>query len=237
MKTYEEMAQSVLTRIEEYEIEKQSKRQKIRKAALVSVPVCVAVVAAAGIFRSGVVGNSDKLPVAELEKSVVSSVSESEIKTISSSNDSQEISNAVSSAENKQSDSSFELTHSENKSSNPKENTKNKTESIAAVNTPYYENGNENVSVSENDAPTSVVDSTPNHESNNDTETESSQTVSTADEEENFDPESGFEDVDDALGMIYKDGLMYMQFSVYDDGFTLDENIGAASDVHGKRKP
>ena len=236
MKTYEEMAQSVLTRIEEYEIEKRSKRQKIKKAVIVSVPVCVAVIAAAGIFRSGVVGNSDKLPVAELEKSVVSSVSESEIKTISSSNDSQEISNAVSSAENKQSDSSFELTHSENKSSNSKDDTKKKTESGTINSDPYYESSGENVSTSEEDVLSSAADSTPNHESNNDTETASSQTVSTADEEENFDPESGFEDVDDALGMIYKDGLMYMQFSVYDDGFTLDENIGAASDFDGTYK-
>ena len=236
MKTYEEMAQSVLMRIEEYEIEKRSKRQKIRKAALVSVPVCVAVVAAVGISQSGVIGTNNKVPVAEPEKSIVSSVSENEIKTISSSNDSREESNTVSSAVNAQSDSSSELTHSENQSSNPKGNTNNKTESTAAVNTSYYENGNENVSVSENDAATSVVDSTPNHESNNNTETENSQTVSAADEEENFDPEPGFEDTADVIGIIYKDSVMYMQFSVYDDGFTLDENIGHACDFEGTYK-
>ena len=231
MKTYEEMAQSVLTRIEEYEIEKQSKRQKIRKAALVSVPVCVAVVAAVGISQSQVIVNNNKVPVAEPEKSVVSSVSEKEVEN-SSSNDSKEENESVSSKANTKS----ELTSSEKKSSSSKDDTKEKTESKIVNSNPYYENSSENVSVLEEDVSSSAADSTPNHESNNDTETESSQTVSTADEEENFDPESGFEDVDDALGMIYKDGLMYMQFSVYDDGFTLEENIGAASDFDGTYK-
>ena len=231
MKTYEEMAQSVLTRIEKYEIEKHSKRQRLRKAALVSVPGCVAVVAAAGVFRSGVVGNSNNVPVAEPEKSVVSSVSEMGIKT-ATSNESKVESKPVSSKANTKS----EISSSEKKSSNSKDDTKKKTESGTINTDPYYESSGENVSTSEEDVLSSAADSTPNHESNNDTETASSQTVSTADEEENFDPESGFEDVDDALGMIYKDGLMYMQFSVYDDGFTLDENIGAASDFDGTYK-
>ena len=231
MKTYEEMAQSVLTRIEKYEIEKHSKRQRLRKAALVSVPVCVAVVAAAGVFRSGVVGNSNNVPVAEPEKSVVSSVSEMGIKT-ATSNESKVESKPVSSKANTKS----EISSSEKKSSNSKDDTKKKTESGTINSDPYYESSGENVSTSEEDVLSSAADSTPNHESNNDTQTASSQTVSTADDEENFDPESGFEDVDDALGMIYKDGLMYMQFSVYDDGFTLDENIGAASDFDGTYK-
>ena len=231
MKTYEEMAQSVLTRIEEFEIEKRSKRQKIRKAAIVSVPVCVAVIAAVGISQSGVIVNNNKVPVAEPEKSVVSSVSEMGIKT-ATSNESKVESKPVSSKANTKS----EISSSEKKSSNSKDDTKKKTESGTINSDPYYESSGENVSTSEEDVLSSAADSTPNHESNNDTETASSQTVSTADEEENFDPESGFEDVDDALGMIYKDGLMYMQFSVYDDGFTLDENIGAASDFDGTYK-
>ena len=231
MKTYEEMAQSVLTRIEEYEIEKRSKRQKIKKAVIVSVPLCVAVVAAVGAFRLGVVGNNNGLPVAEPEKSVVSSVYENEIKIVSSK-DLKEDSKSVSSKGNTKSENTF----SEKKSNSSKDDTKEKTESAIVNSNPYYESSGENVSTSEADVLSSAADSTPNHESNNDTETASSQTVSTADEEENFDPESGFEDVDDALGMIYKDGLMYMQFSVYDDGFTLDENIGAASDFDGTYK-
>ena len=231
MKTYEEMAQSVLTRIEEYEIEKRSKRQRLRKAALVSVPVCVAVIAAAGIFRSGVVGNSDKLPVAEPEKSVVSSVLEKEIKT-ASSNDSKEENKSLSPKGNTKS----ELVSSEKKSSSSKNDTKKQTESAIVNSNPNYENSGENVSTSEEDVSSSVADSIPNHESNNDTETASSQTVSNADEEEDTAPERGFGYVDDTLGMIYKDSVMYMQFSVYDDGFTLDESIGAASDFDGTYK-
>ena len=166
MKTYEEMAQSVLTRIEEYEIEKQSKRQKIRKAALVSVPVCVAVVAAVGISQSQVIVNNNKVPVAEPEKSVVSSVSEKEVEN-SSSNDSKEENESVSSKANTKS----ELTSSEKKSSSSKDDTKEKTESKIVNSNPYYENSSENVSVLEEDVSSSAADSTPNHESNNDTET------------------------------------------------------------------
>ena len=231
MKTYEEMAQSVLTRIEKYEIEKHSKRQRLRKAALVSVPVCVAVVAAVGISQSGVIVNNNNVPVAEPEKSVVSSVSEKEIKTVSS-NDSKEENKSVSSKASIKS----ELVSSEKKSSSSNDDTKVKTESAVVNSNPYYENSGENVSVSEEDVLFSSADSTPNHESNIDTETESSQTVSTADEEENVYAEHSFEYVDDALGIMYKDGVMYIQFDVYDDGFTLDENIGAASDFNGYYK-
>ncbi|MBQ1388340.1 MAG: hypothetical protein IIY78_01805 [Clostridia bacterium] len=236
MKTYEEMVQSVLTRIEEYEIEKRSKRQKIRKAALVSVPVCVAVIAAAGTFQSGVVGNSNKVPVAETEKSIVSSVSEKEIKTVSSK-DSKEENKSVSSKVNTKS----ELVSSEKKRSSSKNDSKEKTESAIVNSNPYYESSTDNVSVLEEDVSSSAADSTPNHESNHDTEPESSQTLSAVGDEEvyednYFEPEPGFEDVDDALGMIYKDGVMYLQFSVYDDGFTLDEYIGAASDFNGYYK-
>ncbi|MBQ5563950.1 MAG: hypothetical protein IIT39_11250, partial [Clostridia bacterium] len=223
--------QSVLTRIEEYEIEKQSKRQKIRKAALVSVPVCVAVVAAVGISQSGVIVNNNNVPVAEPEKSVVSSVSEKEIKTVPSK-DSKEENKSVSSKVNTKS----ELVSSEKKRSSSNDDKKEKTESAIVNSNPYYENSGENVSTSEEDVSSSAADSTPNHEINIDTETASSQTVSTTNDEEYFDPEPGFEDVDDALGYIYKDGVMYMQFSVYDDGFTLDEYIGAASDFDGTYK-
>ena len=231
MKTYEEMAQSVLTRIEEYEIEKRSKRQKIKKAVIVSVPLCVAVVAAVGAFRLGVVGNNNGLPVAEPEKSVVSSVYENEIKIVSSK-DLKEDSKSVSSKGNTKSENTF----SEKKSSSSKDDTKEKTESAIVNSNPYYESSGENVSTSEEDVSSSVADSIPNHESYNGTETASSQTVSTTNDEEYFDPEPGFEDVDDALGYIYKDGMMYRQFSVYDDGFTLDEYIGAASDFDGYYK-
>ena len=231
MKTYEEMSQSVLTRIEEYEIEKQNRHQKIRKAAIVSVPVCVAVVAAAGVFYSGIVGNNENIPTNEPENSVISSVSEKETESVFSSNDSQG-SNVVSIKESTKS----ELTSSKKKSGSSKDDTKDKTESSIVNNNPNYENSNDSGSASEEDISTSIVDSTPNHESNNDTETESSQTVSAVGDEdvyEDFEPEPGFEAVDDALGNIYKDGLLYLQFSVYDDGFTLDEHIGAVSDFEG----
>ena len=224
MKTYEEMAQSVLTRIEEYEIEKRSKRQRLRKAALVSVPVCVAVIAAAGAFRSGVVGNSNKVPVADTEKSIVSSVSEKESRAVSS---------AVN-AQAESSDKTSDVIRSESKSSSSRDDTKKKAESAIVNGDPYYENSGENISTSEENVLSSAADSTPNHESNNDTE--SSQNISTANDDEDTAPERGFGYVDDTLGMIYKDGVMYMQFSVYDDGFTLDEYIGAASDFDGTYK-
>ncbi len=227
MKTYEEMAQNVLTRIEEYEIEKQNKHQKIRKAAIMSVPLCMAVIAAAGVFRLGIIGNNNKVPVTEPEKSVVSSVSENEIKDDSSSNDS-----SVSYKENTVS----EFASSEKKSSSQETNSNQKTESTAADNTPHDDTGGESISTSEEDDASSAAECTPNHESGNDTETASSQTVSTADEEDNTAPEHSFEYVHDALGMMYYNGVIYMQFSVYDDGFTLDKNIGAASDFDGYYK-
>ena len=71
MKTYEEMAKSVLTRIEEYELEKQIKQQRVKKAVIVGIPICVAVVAAVGVFKSGIVGNNNKITIVEPEKSIV----------------------------------------------------------------------------------------------------------------------------------------------------------------------
>ena len=147
-----------------------------------------------------------------------------------SSNDSKEENKSLSSKANTKS----EISSSEKKSSNSKDDTKKKTESGTINSDPYYESSGENISTSEEDVLSSAADSTPNHESNNDTE--SSQNISTANDDEDTAPERGFGYVDDTLGMIYKDGVMYMQFSVYDEGFALDENIGAASDFDGTYK-
>lgn len=232
MKTYEEMAQSVLTRIEEYEIEKQNKRRRVKKAAIVSVPVCAAVVAAAGIFHGSIVGNNRNIPIAETGKSVVSAVSQAERKLVSSAVNTQ--------AES--SEKSSDIAYSENNDSSSKSDKNQKTESTAA-NTPYYENSDsDSFIVYEESTSSSGVINTPYYEdesdnnADKDAQTESTQSIIESDEEENFDPEPGFEDTGDALGMIYKDGVMYMQFSVYDDGFTLDENIGAASEFDGTYK-
>lgn len=232
MKTYEEMAQSVLTRIEEYETEKQIKRQKIRKAAFLSIPVCAAVVAAAGVFQSGFFGNNNNIPVAEPEKSVVSSVSEKENKTVSS-NDSKEENRSVSSKADKKN----KLNSSQKKGISSRDVT---TESAIANSDPDYESSNDIESISEEDVSSSAAVGTQIHESNKDTERTSSQTLSTAKDEETPDPslysEHSFEYVEDALGIMYVDDVMYIQFDVYDDGFTLDENIGAASNFNGYYK-
>ena len=243
MKTYEEMAQNVLTRIEEYEIEKQGKRQKAMKAAMVSIPICAAVIALAGSLHSGVVGNSN-VPVEEPERSVVSSVRKAESMSDSSSEQKAEIS----SAQRTKSDTSVTSVTSSKKSASSKTDASaNSTASAADGIILYYGNDSENYETAHNEiAPQSETapdQTTPSSKtirtSSDESEAVSSKTQSYSpakNEDEDFDPEPDFEDIGDTLGMIYKDGMMYMQFSVYDDGFTLDENIGDASDFDGSYK-
>ncbi|MBR6242119.1 MAG: hypothetical protein IKQ90_01345, partial [Ruminococcus sp.] len=54
MKNYEEMAQNVLRRIDEYENEKRIRRAKITKAAASVTPVCAAAVIGIGLWKGGV---------------------------------------------------------------------------------------------------------------------------------------------------------------------------------------
>ena len=54
MKNYEEMAQNVLRRIDEYENEKRIRRTKITKAAASVTPVCAAAVIGIGLWKGGV---------------------------------------------------------------------------------------------------------------------------------------------------------------------------------------
>ncbi len=222
MKTYEEMAKSVLTRIEKYEIEKQRKRQKSKRALIVAVPVFLAVIAASAVFYGSV---NSKIPVSETERNYESSVNE-------------EKNNTKSNAENtlvNTSENSSCVTYSENQ--NKKVDINIGAESTVSVNNSDNENYySEKISASQEDTLSSDGNRASNNENNIDPETTSSQTVSNADEEEDTAPERGFGYVDDTLGMIYKDGVMYMQFSVYDNGFTLDEYIGAASDFDGTYK-
>ena len=239
MKTYEEMAQSVLMRIEEYEIEKQSKRQKAKRAAMASVPMCAAVMALIAVYRSGVVGSNGNVPIAETKNSFVSAVSNTESKIYSMAEQKSEVSSAHSTKSEKS------VTSSKITASSKTDASADSSVSDADSKTVYYENnGNESIlddttaqseTVPDRTTSSSELTSTLPDES----ECASSQTEndsSAKNEDEDFDPEPCFEDVGDALGMIYKDGVMYMQFSVYDDGFTLDENIGAASDFDGSYK-
>ena len=78
------------------------------------------------------------------------------------------------------------------------------TESAIANSDPDYESSNDIESISEEDVSSSAAVGTQIHESNKDTERTSSQTLSTAKDEETPDPslysEHSFEYVEDALG-------------------------------------
>ena len=224
MKTYEEMAQSVLTRIEEYEVVKSEKKRRLKKTALICAPLCAAL--AVGVFGVSVYGRPKSVPAAHQLTAVTSAVNP-ETDTDKS---------AASSEKKSAAESETEISGAPSKDVGKNEKPADKVESVGIVNIPYSEDTeNDSTDISTQDGEASGVINTPYVSS----DTDSAADASVSDEERGADvtePEDGavIGDVDDAMGMIVKDGVTYLQiFGADEYNFTLDENIGYANDFEG----